>query len=193
MCGRKLRQLRRFRCQTEGTAFFSAAATAIFDQIRPFRGYRSLNIVQPRFNSNYHSLQVSGQHRFSGTSQVNLAYTWSKNLSDNQTDRSTAPQNSYDIESDYGRAALDRRHVLTVNYIYELPFYKDQKGFAGKLLGGWEVQGIATYQTGLPFTVTTSAFDPAGLGFIPALIAGGRPNILCNPNEGGAQNSAAMV
>ena len=173
-------------CQVPGTAFFSTAATTILEQKRPYRGYRSLNIVQPRFNSNYHSMQVAGQHRFSGNSQVNLAYTWAKNLSDNQTDRSTAPQNSYDINGDYGRAALDRRHVLTVNYIYELPFYRDQRGFIGKLLGGWEVQGIATYQTGLPFTVTTSAFDPAGLGFIPAIIAGGRPNILCNPNEGGA-------
>ena len=174
-------------CQTPGMAFLSSAATTILDQKRPFRGYRSVNIVQPRFNSNYHSLQVSGQHRFSGTSQVNLAYTWAKNLSDNQTDRSTAPQNSYDIQSDYGRAALDRRHVLTINYIYELPFYRDQKGFVGKLLGGWEAQGIATYQTGLPFTVTTSNFDPAGLGLIPALIAGSRPNLLCDPNSGGAQ------
>lgn len=174
-------------CQAPGTAFFSAAATTILDQIRPYRGYRSLNIVQPRFNSNYHSMQVSGQHRFSKTSQVNLAYTWAKNLSDNQTDRSTAPQNSYDVYGDYGRASLDRRHILTVNYIYELPFFKDQRGFVGKLLGGIQVQGIASYQTGIPFTVVTSAFDPAGLGFIPALIAGGRPNITCNPNQGGAQ------
>jgi hypothetical protein len=174
-------------CLVPGTALFSAAATTILDQKRPYRGYRSITIIQPRFNSNYHSLQVSGQHRFSATSQFNLAYTWAKNLSDNQTDRSTAPQNSYDIGSDYGRAALDRRHVLTINYIYELPFYRDQRGFTGKLLGGWEIQGIATYQTGLPFTATTSAFDPAGLGFISALVAGGRPNITCDPNEGGAQ------
>jgi hypothetical protein len=50
------------------------------------------------------------------------------------------------------------------------------------LLGGWQFQGIATYQTGLPLTVTTSNFDAAGLGLIPALIAGSRPIILCNPN-----------
>jgi hypothetical protein len=37
----------------------------------------------------------------------------------------------------------------------------------------------------LPFTATTSAFDPSGIGFIPVLIAGGRPNQICNPNEGG--------
>ncbi len=174
-------------CLVPGRAFFSSAQTTIIDQIRPFRGYRSINIIAPQYNSNYHSMQIFGQHRFSSSSQVNLAYTWAKNLTDNQTDRSTAPQNSYDIRGEYGRAALDRRHVLTVNYIYELPFYKDQRGFVGKMLGGWQVQGIATYQTGLPFTVTTSSFDPAGLGFIPALVAGGRPIMTCDPNQGGAQ------
>lgn len=174
-------------CQIEGRGFFSTAQSAILDQLRPYRGYRSINIIQPRFNSTYHSLQISGQHRFSDVSQVNLAYTWSKNLTDNQTDRSTAPQDSFDIPSEYGRAALDRRHILTVNWIYELPFFRGDRGWAGMLLGGWEVQGIGTYQTGLPFTVTTSAFDPAGVGFIPALVAGGRPNVTCNPNSGAPQ------
>jgi hypothetical protein len=171
----------------EGGAFFSGAQSNILDQHRPYRGYRSVNIVQPRYNSDYHSLQVFGQHRFSGSSQVNLAYTWSKNLSDNQTDRSTAPQDSFNIKGDYGRAQLDRRHIITANWVYDLPFFDKTRGIAGVLLGGWQFQGIATYQTGLPLTVTTSAFDPGGLGFIPALIAGGRPTIICNPNDNGPQ------
>ena len=173
------------RCQTPGTVFGAGGqASTILDQIRPFRGYRSLTIIQPRFNSNYHALQLSGQHRFTGASQVNMAYTWSKNLTDNQTDRSTAPQNSYDIRSDYGRATLDRRHVFNVNYIYELPWFSKQENFVGKVLGGWQASGIVVYNTGVPFTVVTSNFDPAGLGFIPALVAGGRPNVICDPNEG---------
>jgi hypothetical protein len=169
-------------CQNPGAAFTSTANSAILDQIRPYRGYRSIAIITPQFNSNYHSLQVSAQRRFTGSSQIGLAYTWSKNLTDNQTDRSTAPQNSYNNHGDYGRATLDRRHVLTISYIYELPFYRGQHDFAGKLLGGWQVSGLALYRTGIPFTPTTSSFDPAGLGFVPALVAGGRPNVLCDPN-----------
>ncbi len=173
-------------CLVPGTAFFSTAATAIVDQIRPFRGYRSITMLQPRFNSNYHSLQFSGQHRFASVNQVNVAYTWSKNLTDSQNDRSNAPQNTADIRSEYSRAAFDRRHVFSANYIYELPFYKSGDGLSGKVLGGWQASGIVTMQSGLPFTATTSTFDPAGLGFIPAAIAGGRPNLLCDPNVGGA-------
>jgi hypothetical protein len=170
-------------CLVAGTAFFSSGATAIVDQIRPFRGYRSITMVQPRFNSNYHSLQVSARHRFAQASQVNMSYTWAKNLTDSQTDRSTAPQNTADIRSEYSRATLDRRHVFSLDYIYELPFFTDGKGFAGKVLGGWQTSGIINLQSGLPFSPATSSFDPAGLGFIPALVAGGRPNLLCDPNE----------
>jgi hypothetical protein len=172
-------------CQVAGTAFgVSGLSTNILDQIRPFRGYRSLTIIQPRFNSSYHSLQIFANRRFTGKSQASLAYTWSKNLTDNQTDRSTAPQNSFDIGIEKGRATLDRRHVFTANYNYELPFFlKRDNDVVKNVLGGWEASGIIVYNSGLPFTPTTSAFDPAGLGFIPVLIAGGRPNVLCDPNE----------
>lgn len=177
-------------CQAAGQAFFittGAGGEQILDQIRPYRGYRSITMIQPRYNSNYHSLQVSGQHRFKGASQVNFAYTWSKNLTDNPNDRSAAPQNSFDIESEKARAALDRRHVFTANWIYELPFFSKQQGFVGKVLGGWQLSGIATFQTGLGFTPTVSGFDPAGLGLIPPPLTVARANVLCNPNQGGAQ------
>ncbi|MGE3466011.1 MAG: adenylyl cyclase, partial [Pyrinomonadaceae bacterium] len=171
-------------CKQADVPFTTAAQSLILDQIRPYRGYRAVNIVKPMFNSNYHSLQVFAQHRFSGDSQASLAYTWSKNLTDNQTDRSTAPQNPYDIPSEYGRAQLDRRHVLTANYIYELPFYRDQRGFVGKVLGGWQASGIATYQSGLPFTAVFSGYDPAGLGFLGPSVSGARPNQIGDPNSG---------
>jgi len=175
-------------CQLPNQAFFSAAQEAILDQIRPFRGYRSITMIQPRYNSNYHSLQVSGQHRFSGASQVNVAYTWAKNLTDNPNDRSAAPQNSFNTALEKSRAALDRRHIFTLNYVYELPFYQSQQGFLGKVLGGWQASGIVTYQTGLPFTATVAGYDPAGLGLLPPPLTVARPRLLCDPNQGGARS-----
>jgi hypothetical protein len=179
-------------CMAPGTAL--TATPAIFDQIRPFRGYRSINVLETRYNSNYHSLQAYVEHRLSGASQLNLAYTWSKNLTDNQTSSvNAAPQDVNNIRAEYGRAILDRRHILTGNYIYELPFFSDQHGFTGKVLGGWQVSGIASYYTGLPFTVTSSSYDTAGIGFIPAIVAGGRPRLLCDPNEGAPRTSGSMA
>ncbi|MBK6589820.1 MAG: carboxypeptidase regulatory-like domain-containing protein [Acidobacteria bacterium] len=190
-------------CQQAGYAFRNSATTAaqgntnvvgttafndnlILDQIRPYRGYRSIAIVQPRYDSNYHSLQMSATHRLGVGSQIGANYTWSKNLTTSINDRSTAPQNAYDIRSEYQLAAFDRRHILSVNYVYELPFFKKQQGFVGKMFGGWQFNGIATYNSGLPFTVTTSSYDAAGLGILNTNPSA-RPNITCDPNQGGAQ------
>lgn len=190
------------QCQTPGYAFRNSGTitaaqgnpnvvgTTVFtdvlilDQLRPYRGYRSIAIVQPRYDSNYHSLQISATHRFAPGSQVVANYTWAKNLTTSINDRTTSPQNAYDVASEYQLAAFDRRHILSINYVYELPFFKTQRGLTGKLLGGWQLNGIATYNSGLPFTATTSNYDPAGLGILNTNPAG-RPNVLCDPNQGG--------
>ncbi len=177
-------------CQVAGSNFTSSTAELILNQIRPFRGYGAVRLLQTRFNSNYHSLQVTARRRFSRSSQINLAYTWSKNLTNSQNEFSTAPQNTYNLQNEYARANLDRRHVLNVNYIYELPFHRDQKDALGKLLGGWQISGITHYYTGLGFTATTSSNDPAGLGLLGSSPSGARPDAICNPNQGGAQTFA---
>ena len=117
-----------------------------------------------------------------------MTYTWSHNLTDNQTSSNNAsPQDTFNIRGDYGPATLDRRHVLSINYIYELPFFQRQHDLVGKVLGGWQASGITTYYTGIPLTITTSSYDPAGLGFINSIPTGGRPNLLCDPNASAPQ------
>lgn len=191
-------------CQPEGYVFRNAGSATvavpenpngpnndilILDQIRPYRGFRSIAIIQPRYNSNYHSMQISGRKTFRGASQINLAYTWSKNLTDNPTDRSTSPQNAYDVGAEYSRAALDRRHVFNVNYIYELPFFEGRRDLMGYLFGGWQASGIVTYNSGLGFSPATSNYDPAGLGIINTNPVA-RPQLLCDPNANALQTQA---
>jgi hypothetical protein len=53
-------------------------------------------------------------------------------------------------ELDKARSDNDRRHLLAVSFLVDLPFFKDHEGLAGLLLGGWQVNGIATYYSGLP-------------------------------------------
>jgi hypothetical protein len=169
-------------CQTSGQVFTSSAQELILNQIRPFRGYGAVRMLETRFNSNYHSLQVSGQRRFSRSSQLNLAYTWSKNMTNAQNESGTAPQNPYDLRAEYARANLDRRHVLSVNYIYELPFFERQANFKEKVLGGWQLSGITYFFTGLGFSPATSSNDPAGLGLLGSSPSAARPNVICDPN-----------
>ncbi len=166
-----------------GTAF-TTADTPKLNALRPYPGYNAINQLQNAFDSNYNGLQVSLEKRFGTNGSFNLSYTFSKNLTDNPSDRSNAPQNSYNWhEGEYGRATFDRRHVLTFNYVYELPFLKDQKSLTGHVLGGWQISGITQVGSGLPFSPTTSSVDPAGLGFLGASAAGPRPDWICDPNS----------
>ncbi len=155
--------------------------------LRPYRGYNAINAIMSAFNSNYHSLQTSFNKRMRSSGDIGVAYTWSKNLTDNGSDRSNAPQNAYNWHADYGRATLDRRHVLTASYAYPLPFFKNQSGPLKQALGGWELSGIFTYNSGLPLTVTSSlGNDPGGLGSVnnASSAAGVRPDLIGDVNSG---------
>ena len=164
------------------TTGFTTATEGRLNVLRPFVGYNAINVVESGFNSNYHSLQVAVQKRFQHDSLFNVYYTWSHNLTNNQSDRSTAPQNSYDIPAEYGPTQFDKRHILTADLYYQVPWYRDQQGLTGHILGGWGLSGIISYSSGAPLTVTTSGVDPAGLGFLGPSAAGGRPDASANPN-----------
>ncbi len=66
------------------------------------------------------------------------------------------------IGLDYGRSAFDIRHRFVTNFLWEIPFMKDQAGALGQLLGGWQLGGILAIQSGLPFDVVNGGRFPAG-------------------------------
>jgi hypothetical protein len=170
----------------------TSTAARLLNRIRPFVGYGTIGQISPRFYSNYNSLQLSAERRFTGNSAVNFFYTWAHALTDNQSDRSSGIQNSSCLVCDYGRATLDRRHVFTGNYVYDLPWQRSQQGFAGHLLGGYEFSGILTINSGLPLTVFTKRGDgdPAAIGVNTSgapnngSVATPRPNQVGDPNNG---------
>ncbi len=162
----------------------TSATTPRLNAIRPYPGYSAINMVEPWFNANYNSLQVFARKQFAEGSVISASYTYSKNLTNNQSDASTAPQNTYNFAAEYGPAQQDRTHVFSADFVYALPFLRAQKGIVGEVLGGWQVSGIVQADTGVPLTVTNSGVDPGGLGFLGASAAGARPDLVCsNPNS----------
>ncbi len=164
--------------------------------LRPFPGWGQIGQIAPVFDSNYNSLQTSLSKRFSGNATMVVNYTWSKSLTDNQSDRSTGLQDTYCRACEYGRSTLDRRHVFTASYVYDTPWYRSQQGFVGHVLGGYEFSGILTVNSGLPLTVLGSRSwgDPAATGLniggAPnnGRVATPRPNQIGNPNSGGGKD-----
>ena len=188
-------------------SFLNSTCDRVINQIRPYLGYSAVDSLRTIFSSNYSSLQVKATKRFKGKSFIDANYTWSRDLTNAPADYSGFIQDIYNPNGDYGRAPDDRTNIINLDGVWELPWYKEQKGLVGHVVGGWEVSGIYAIDSGLPLTLsatsatsanynlpTASVFngrsntgiitDNAGLGSLGATSAGIRLNQLGDPNQG---------
>jgi len=133
------------------------------DALRPYKGFGAIRSTNNTATSNYHALQVDVNRRFRNGLLFGLAYTWSKSMDTGSEQRDVVPNAFGDRKLLYGPSNFDRRHVAVINFIWELPFYKDKSSWKGKILGGWQISEITQLQTGQPTSVQTND-DFAGVG-----------------------------
>jgi hypothetical protein len=147
-------------------------------------------VVRLRANaaaSIYHSLQSSLEKRLSRGVSAGVHYTYSSfidtasEIFNPSSGEVAVSQDSFNRSNDRARSTYDRPHRLTGNFVYELPWFQDQKGLKGHLLGGWQLNGFFTFQSGAPFTVLNGS-DPTGaLSGINTLVGDAiRPNVFTN-------------
>jgi hypothetical protein len=120
-----------------------------------------------------------------GALQINGSYTYSHSIDDSSSRLDSGFANSYDPRSARASSTFDVRHMINVGYIYDLPFFK-AAGLTHTLLGGWQYSGIASWQTGTPFSVTNSANYPdnAGVGGNSGVVVGSYADVIGNPKSG---------
>jgi hypothetical protein len=132
---------------------------------RIYPGFADVNMTEASTGSNYNSLQIG--YRMEATHGLTFqgSYTWSHQL-DYVSGDLTALANPFDRRYNYGSGDLDRRHIFTFNYVYDLPFFRDStSGFRRSILGGWQLSGITTFQTGTPLSpVVSDSGKQLGLG-----------------------------
>ncbi len=115
-------------------------------------------------NASYNSLQSTLQYRLRHGLSVQASYTFSKTL-DLSDAGATTPVNSQDLHGSYGVANFGRAQVFNATYVYELPFGNNQRflnnmgWFSKQVAGGWNISGITSKYTGIPFEIV----DAAGL------------------------------
>ena len=129
-------------------------------------------IIRERCNctsSSYHSLQTSLEKRLSNNFSMAAHYTWSSFIdgasevfNPSVSGEIAFPQDPTNRRADRGRSTYDRPQRFTINGVFELPFMRSQKGAVGKILGGWQLNGFLTLQSGAPFTVLNGS-DPGGI------------------------------
>src|SRR5437899_188266 len=130
------------------------------DPFRPFPGYGDIAHLEYKASSLYHAFQTSVR-RSVGSLQVSGAYTWSHSIDDASDRFDGSFVDSYNPSTNRASSNFDQRHILSISYIWDLPFFKSP-GLTNKVLGGWQFSGITTFQTGTPFSPIVST-DNAGV------------------------------
>jgi predicted heme/steroid binding protein len=143
-------------------ATVAANPSANLNALRPYKGFGSIRETDNIASSRYNSFQVNFNHRMTNGLQLGVAYTLAKSMDDGSNQRDVVPD-TYDTRMLWGPSEFDARHILVINYLYALPFFRQQSGFLGKVLGGWQLSGIAQFQSGLPCSVAAPN-DYAGVG-----------------------------
>lgn len=122
---------------------------------QPFQGFAGVTVRDQIARSNYNSLQFSYRHQTTHGLSMGMNYTWSHTI-DNQGYQGESGNNNldyHDLNRWRGNSSLDRRHILTLDYIYDLPFFKNSAGWMKNAFGSWTVSGITTFMTGTPLQI----------------------------------------
>lgn len=141
-------------------AGYPGSGTALLPQAAAFGRTISTQMWDGYLSSSYNSLQVAVNRSMTKGLMVKAAYTYSKVLDYTDDDGWASVGWNWAPVFQRNRAAagFDRTHVLQIGWIYELPFGKGKtlarEGMAATILGNWQVNGIFSAYTGLPFTVT---------------------------------------
>jgi hypothetical protein len=160
-----------------------------YNSVVPYLGFNAIELAEDAQNSNYNGLQVEFRSQLRQDLTIQAAYTWSKAMDPatgangfgNGASGDLAPvSNPYNRGYDYGPSGLDRTHIAVVNFVYNLPFFKNTSNlFLKSALGGWVVSAIGTMESGLALNVTLGG-EYGGNGIPTTSVAGAtnRPDVI---------------
>lgn len=137
--------------------------------IPPYPQFTTMQQIASIADSTYNSLQARAVRRYGNGLEFLAAYTWSKSIDDASQLFSTAvdpgfPQNSNNLRAERALSDFDARQRFVASYVYQTPTLNDRFNFTGghaiaSLLSHWTLGGIASVQTGRPFTVNRSVLQ----------------------------------
>jgi hypothetical protein len=127
-------------------------------QRRPNQNFGSVAEINSGVNSNYNSLQLTLEKRFGHGLSLLSNFAWSKTLDDFAPNPQGSAGSQYTNSCtcgrhfDYGPSVDDLNKVFKINGNYEIP-HPHVRNFGDKLLGGWQLAAIVSWQSGFPFTI----------------------------------------
>ena len=152
---------------------------------RPFIGIQNIFSLENVADSNYHALQATVR-RTKGPLTLDVSYSYSHSIDDSSDRNDTTIVNPLTVSANKASSNFDQRHLLNVSYVWTLPNLKfdsnrlrawaneqqvdeapSAPGFFDRMmtgvLSGWEMSGVATVQSGIPFTVINAGYGALGI------------------------------
>jgi hypothetical protein len=134
-----------------------------YNQLVQYPGFASIKLATNEANAHYNSLQTSVRGRVARDLELQAGWTYSKAV-----DPTTGGGNGFDLDNisnpyagwtyDQGPSVFDRRNVVFINYIYDIPLFRDSTNRAAKAaLGGWQLSSIISIMSGAPLNVNYTA------------------------------------
>jgi hypothetical protein len=146
-----------------GTTLLPANKGVNPDALRPYRGFSIINEARNDGSAIYNSMQANLKRRLTKGILFGAAYTWSHSL-DFGSSTGTSQPNAYSNRNFYGPSDFDTRHVLVLNYVWDIKKGNQLSNPVGRaLLGDWQFSGTIQGQSGRPQTVSQNN-DVAGVG-----------------------------
>jgi hypothetical protein len=135
-----------------------ASSTSNTQQRRLDPAIGAMNGIASALSSNYNSLQVSFNRHYANGVTLLSSYTWSKALGVTGAEKqgSNGPRDPFDRQLDYGPLNFDIAGNFKASFIWDVPLARAaHSGVLRVVAAGWQVSGIVTSQTGLPFTIVS--------------------------------------
>jgi hypothetical protein len=192
-------------CHPENRDPLTASSAKNNDFLRPFRGYGDINQNTWGGTSNYNGLQVQVNRRYASGFQYGLAYTYSKSFDYANDDTSDVNNGRPYKAFNYAPSDFDQTHILTINYIYDVPNLSRRwnNRWVKLLFDNYQISGTTSYVSGKPknisvsytsgtATITAGQTCPPGTFQTSSTVCtmitdftGGqtnaRPNVICDP------------
>lgn len=157
---------------------------------RPEQGFGTINLTTPMGTSSYNALEVRVQRRYANGFSLLSSYTYSKSIDEGDSSLvgDLSLRDARNVKMERALATSDMRNNFVTSVLYDLPFGRGRRFNIGNsvlnaVAGNWQVNGIATLRSGLPFTPQ--------LGFSSANTGNARPSRIANGNLPSDQRSIA--
>jgi hypothetical protein len=134
-----------------------ASTTGNINSRRPYTNFQTITEDVAAGPSHYDALQINWNRRLAGGFTLLGSYVYSKSTdiasNDGNSGLGNQARDPYNWNLDYGPSDFDLKHRFVTSFLYQIPTLSNSNGWTKALVGGWQLNGIVTLQTGLPFSV----------------------------------------